>query len=145
MHLWGQIKAECNIIDLMRDDEWTKSLIIQLITRSSHYVILVIHSPQFEILVLSERSQDDDDLHPSCVWLALYANVDKVQHELLGVRVDSPQQQDFLRSLDVRSSSNEDAILCLQKRECILLRNEPKYCMQTVRSVKNPPNHHVDS
>ena len=51
------------------------------------------------------------------------ANVKKLQPELLGVDINDPQQQDFLRFLDVPSLSNKD----------ILLRNELSYCMQTFR------------
>ena len=86
------------------------------------------------------KSQDADDLRPFCVQIERSTNVEKVQPELMGVDTNDPQQH-FSIFLDVPSLSNEDDTLCLQKMEYILLRNELSYCMQTLQSAKNPPNH----
>ena len=56
----------------------------------SHYVVVTIYDPQFETLVPLVKSQYGDDLWPFCVWLERSANVEKVQHELLGVDTNDP-------------------------------------------------------
>ena len=49
------------------------------------------------------KSQYDDNLQHSCVWLVHHASDEKVGHELVGVDVDKPQQQASLGFLDIPS------------------------------------------
>ena len=75
--------------------------------------------------------------------LEAHASDEIVRHALLGVDGDVPRLQGSLKSLDFQLLPNVDGILCLRRMEYILLRNELSYCMQTLQSVENLPNHPV--
>ena len=46
-----------------------------------------MYDVRFETLGTLNKSQDDDDVQPSCMWLEQYASGENVQHELLGIDV----------------------------------------------------------
>ena len=61
------------------------------VKRFSHYFAIAMYDPQLKTSIPLTRSQDDDDLLPSCVMLEQHASGEKVPHELHGLDVDGPQ------------------------------------------------------